>query len=285
MTDAADPSRSAADHIGAHLLGWKPRPPDERDYALEDYVAAHQRTAEALTADMTLQQVHDSFPLTAWSEIYAFWRAFKALFAAPPAPTPTPADQPVVWTPGPISDQGQTPHCVGYTGLDWGNTLPIDDQWPNSEGNTIYYACKAVDGEPRAEDGSTTRSLFKVLKQMGRCDAYAFTSSVDTIRSYVRGHGPVAIGIPWDNDMFHPDSDGYVHVGGGVAGGHEILIHAHYPAGTMTEDGFVAKEASFRLANHWGTGWARNGFFYMTEATLADRMSQGGDAGAGLELA
>lgn len=35
---------------------------------------------------------------------------------------------------------------------------------------------------------------------------------------------PVMAGINWYSDMFDPDKDGVVHVGGELAGGHEILL-------------------------------------------------------------
>jgi hypothetical protein len=185
----------------------------------------------------------------------------------------------VEWQNGPITDQGQTPHCVGFTGLDWGNSEPINDDWPNGTGHTIYYACKVKDGEPNEEDGSDSRSLCKVLKDMGRIGAYAFASDVGTIREYVRTHGPVGIGIPWDNDMFDPDADGVIRPGGGEAGGHEILITGHLPNGKG-----ATSAPLFKIPNHWGENWADGGICYLAEEDLQSLLDRGGDAWAGLEL-
>jgi hypothetical protein len=289
VTDEQHPGvrRNAAEDIGPHLLGRKPMPRDDRDYALEDYLGSHQR-AQELSGDTTIAELVDGGWVTSWHGILAFWKWLKQFMhnrPPTPDPTPTPAptppadDQDVEWELGPISDQGQTPHCVGFTGLDWGNAEPINDGWPNDDGHTIYYACKVKDGEPKEEDGSDSRSLCKVLKDMGRIGAYAFTTDVATIRAFVREHGPVGIGIPWDNDMFDPDADGYVRPGGGEAGGHEIMISGHLPNGRGS-----TAAPSFKVPNHWGESWADGGVCYMTEDDLQSLLDRGGDSWAGVEL-
>lgn len=281
-----DDRRGAAEYLGPHLLGRRPMPRDDRDFKLSEFVAAHQRLVAdgGLSPDMTIQQLIDMGDLTSWSGILAFWRWLKTVLEHHPGPAPQPApppdDQDVRWTLGPISDQGQTPHCVGFTGLDWGNCLPIDDQWPNDMGHTIYYECKVIDGEPKAEDGSDSRSLCKALQARGRVGAYAFATDVATIRAYVRQHGPVGIGIPWDQSMFNPDADGYVKPDGDEAGGHELMISGHLPGGKG-----ATKDASFVVPNHWGTSWADGGVCYMTETDLQSLLGRGGDSWAGLETA
>lgn len=295
MTDELYPHGRALDNLGAHLLGRKPMPKDERDYKLEEYLDAHERAfreGDSLRTDMTVQQLVDGGWLTSWHGILAFWKWLKTVLNGPqpsPQPTPTPpsptppqpapVDLDVVWQIGPISDQGQTPHCVGFTGLDWGNCQPINDEWPNIEGHTIYYACKVVDGEPKAEDGSDSRSLCKVLKNMSRLGVYAFTTDVAVIRDYVRSHGPVGIGIPWDNDMFKPTADNYVHPGGGEAGGHELEVVGHLPHGHGS-----VKEPTFVMPNHWGDQWGDHGVAYITETDLQELLNRSGEAWAGLEL-
>lgn len=269
--------RSAGGNLGGHLLGRRPMPKDERDYRLEDYVESHARLSQTLTPDTRLGDLQ----LSTWHDVYAFWAWFKAnvLNQPKPAPAPAPAPGPVVWTPGPISDQGQTSHCVGFTGLDWGNALPVNDGWPNAQGHDIYYECKVVDGEPGQEDGSDSRALCKALANRRRIGAYAFTTSLDTLRAFVRGHGPVGIGINWYDGMFHPDADGYVRPTGAVAGGHEVLVTGHLPGGKG-----ATKEPSFVVPNHWGTTWADHGICYITEADMAKLLADQGDCWAGLEL-
>ena len=281
--------------IGPHLLGRHPMPVDPRDYKLEHYLEARTAVAQVLTPEMTLQELHDSFPLTAWHEIYAFWHAFKHLFDAPPGPpTPVPsADGSNVWQIGPISNQSNTPHCEGYTGLDWGNSLPINDNWPNAEGHRIYYLCQPGDvNVPVAQQqGSTSRALCKVLvNQLHRASAYAFTTSTDTMRDYLLLHGPLGIGIPWDNDMFNPDSENYVHTGGGEAGGHALIVAGYVakgdtvPASMWGSTDFDAPENTFVVPNHWDVTWADKGVCYMTVPTIQELLDRNGDCFAALEL-
>jgi hypothetical protein len=251
-------------------------PPDKRDYRLENYLATHAEIS-SLSPDTTVQELIDGGYLTTWHGIYAFWRWVKTLLDPPPPPPPATTD--VVWKIGPITDQGNTPHCVGFTGLDYGNCEPVNDQWPNEEGHTLYYACKVIDGEEGAEDGSHSRSLCKVLQQMGRIGSYAFTDSVDTIRAYVREHGPIGTGIPWDDSMFRPDQHGYVWPDENEKGGHEVLVFGHYPSGV----GGV-NQPSFGIANHWGDWWGDNGCCYITERDYQGLLDRSGDAFAALEL-
>lgn len=261
---------------GPHLLGRKPKPPDDRDYQLEDYLDARAAADVGLTPDTKLGDIN----ITGWADWISLWHWFKenVMGHRKPEPVEPVSSGNVLWPLGPISDQGDTPHCVGFTGLDWANALPINDNWPNQVGHDIYYECKVLDGEPGVEDGSDSRSLCRALRNRGRIGSYAATTSVDTIRAYVREHGPVGIGIPWDNNMFRADKDGYVRPGGGEAGGHELMVSGHLPNGKG-----ATKAASFAVPNHWGTGWADGGVCYMTETDLQALLNRQGDAWAGLE--
>jgi len=276
----------AMDNLGSHLLGRRPMAPDPRDYKLEDFLASHDKATAALTTATTLEEVHDSFPLTEWHEIYAFWKAFKALFASPaPAPTPTPPPAPqsvVEWAISFLSDQGQTPHCVGFTGLDWGNEDPVNDNWPNAEGDTIYYLCQPGDvGKPISQQqGSDSRTLCKVLQTLKRLDAYAFASTAETAFAYVQAHGPVGTGVPWDSSMFNVDADGYLQPNGHEEGGHEITLR-----GASSQGYGRVTDPSFLLQNHWGHwGVANSGYAYITVDAFQSLLDRGGDCWAGLEL-
>jgi hypothetical protein len=274
-------SRSAYDDIGAHLLQpvGKRQTKDDRDYDLADYLTAHNRVTSSLSGATTLEDLKTVGPLDAWHDIYAFWKWFKSNIINTPTPAPTPPAGANEWQKlHGISDQGQTGHCVGFTGLDWGNTLAVDDAWANQKGHDIYYACKVKDGEPGQENGSYSRSLCKVLKDMGRIGAYAFTSDVNVLAEYVLDHGPIGIGIPWMNDMFNPDAKGLLHITGGEAGGHEVELNAFDTAG------FGLGKHAFKLVNHWTDSWGINGCAYLLAADLQKLINEDGDAFAGLEL-
>jgi Papain family cysteine protease len=270
-----DDRRSAAEFLGPHLLGRKPMPPDDRDYQLEDYVHASDAATE-LSPDTTIQELIDGGWVTSWHGILAFWRWIKSLIIGQPKPPP--GETWVDPEQGTL-DQGQTPHCVGFTGAGWMSTLPVHDQVENETGHDLYAACKVLDGEPGAEDGSNSRSLCKVLKTRGRIGAYAFTTDAQTVADFVSAHGPVGTGTPWDQSMFNPDGDGYLRPNGDEAGGHEWLIVGYSPAGFGN-----VQEPSFVMQNSWGTGWGDNGRAYITSHDYQSLLDRNGDAWAGVEL-
>lgn len=251
--------------LGPHLLGRVPSRPDPRDWRLRYFLAIPKETS----TKSLLQEIIDLLKAI-----------LSALQGNTPAPAPTPAPPPpapdpyVTWVDNePVLDQGDTGHCVGFGGADWGNTLPVDDHFTNDDGHRLYYLCKVEDGEPGAEDGSTVRSISKVLKQQGRLNAYAFASSVDEIITFVTTQGPLIVGTNWTDDMFNPDGRGVVKPTGAVAGGHCYLLC-----------GWDATRREFEFLNSWGDRWGISGFFYMKVEDFAQLLAADGEACAAVEL-
>lgn len=190
----------------------------------------------------------------------------------PPSPSPSTSR---VWADPVVLDQGQTGHCVGFGGSGFLASDPVEDQGvDNAFGHALYYDCKVIDGEPKAEDGSTVHSLAKVLTQKGRLSKYAWASTVAAMQQWVTTEGPVVMGTDWDNDMFDPDANGFVKPGGGIAGGHCFLMV-----------GYHADRDAFEFVNSWGTGWADGGHFFMKTADFSKLWHRSGnEAMVALEL-
>lgn len=84
------------------------------------------------------------------------------------------------------------------------------------------------------------------------------------------------LGIPWRNDMFRPNEHGFVTNTGGLAGGHEIVLHAVH----IHEEWVCA-------INSWGPEWGgwkdkygrpvHQGHFRMTFDTLRSLLANDGD--------
>lgn len=174
------------------------------------------------------------------------------------------------WGRGPVLDQGSSGHCVGFGFADWGNTLPVDDNYQDADGDAIYYECKVIDREPQQEDGTYVRTGAKAMKKRGRLSAYAFGSLSDA-KTFLLNHGPVVFGIDWYDGMFTPDAQGVVRPTGNVAGGHGITAYG-------------ADATYCYLQNSWGTSWGRDGNCKITWADLAICMANGGEACAAVEL-
>jgi len=167
-------------------------------------------------------------------------------------------------------DQGSTPHCVGFGWAGWGNCAPIDDGWMNDDGHAIYYECKAIDGDPKGENGSYVRSGAKAMKNRGRLSAYAF-GSLNDARTFVLSQGPAVIGIDWYDGMFYPDASGVIEPTGGYAGGHCVLLYG-------------ADDEYAYIQNSWGEGWGISGCCKMRWDALAVAFGRYGEACAAVEL-
>jgi C1A family cysteine protease len=88
--------------------------------------------------------------------------------------------------------------------------------------------------------------------------------------------GPLVVGTYWTYDMFNPDSHGFIHPTGAIAGGHAYYI-CGYDRSTNT----------LKFQNNWGANWDDRGFFYMNADEWFSIFSKNGDgeACAGIELA
>lgn len=174
---------------------------------------------------------------------------------------------PVAWETPVWLYQGQTPHCVGFTGAAFqasngsraGTTTGITD----ADGHAIYYECKIEDGQPLQENGSTGRSLAKVLMKRGVIDAYSLTSDFVAAKEWVEHYGPVAIGIWWYTAMFTKDAQGLIRPGGKKEGGHEILWRAEEQA------------LDNILHNSWGQQW---GECFIKDLDLSGLLADQGEA-------
>lgn len=169
---------------------------------------------------------------------------FPFSLALPPAPS---ARTYRYWYPGPLKlDQAGVGACVGFTGANWLQSSPIRTKVTNQTGFDLYYKCKEIDGYPG--EGTWDRILMKVLQAQGRVSRYLWAQNMSEVDQWLLTNGPVLIGVPWYADMFDPDADGTVHVGGGEVGGHEVLIR-----------GINTRTGVYTFTNSWGRNWGLKG--------------------------
>jgi hypothetical protein len=168
--------------------------------------------------------------------------------------------------------QGATNHCVGFSMADFGINLPIQDFYTNEIGHQFYYMCKEIDGEPNAENGSYVRSAAKVLKSVGRIDAYAFAPDISIIKWWILNRGPMIVGTIWTDVMFSPNENNIIDIGGTVVGGHAYLLNE------WTKDNYIG------IQNSWGTEWGNNGKAYISSANFDKIFRYGGEAMTAVEL-
>jgi hypothetical protein len=119
---------------------------------------------------------------------------------------------------------------------------------------------------PPDDTGSDGLSACKIAKLRGWITGYAHAFSVDDVLVALQ-HGPVITGVPWHQEMFTPDKDGFVRVSGPVVGGHEFCL-----------TGFNAEQGYLTFANSWGSAWGQAGYAKLTLADYASLLADHGDA-------
>lgn len=261
-------------NIGPHLLGRNPSKPDARDFKVSTFLS----TDPLDIALASLLKSSTSKATKAWAQVAT--ERIKGLNPSPspvpptPSPTPTPVNTDKVWIDSDaVLDQGETGHCVGFGSAQWGNTDPVNDNYNNDDGHKLYYECKIIDGEPNQENGSEVRSGMKALQNRGRLSTYASATTLEEIKTWVQTKGSVVIGSDWMNDMFDPDSKGYIKPTGGYAGGHCYLLV-----------GDLISEGAFEFQNSWGDSWGLNGRFKMKYADFQTLLDNQGEAWVAIEL-
>lgn len=183
---------------------------------------------------------------------------------------------------GPVLNQGQLGSCTGNSGIDClrldpfyytltiyntPSTFPYSLDEPGAI--RLYSAATQlddVDGTyPPDDTGSSGLAVAKALKAAGMISGYTHTFSLDAALKALTQY-PLSVGIRWYEDMFTPDPDGRVHIGGQLAGGHQIAA----------DELDVANERIWFL-NSWGASWGVQGRFYLTWADFYVLLKQDGD--------
>lgn len=251
--------------------------PDARDWSMRSALDKIATLTPLEQANLTVQSSRATAAATkAWIRIAT--PLIEGLVPVPPIPPtpptpPTPPSSTVTWNDIYRLDQGQTSHCVGFGWTGWRGCAPTEDVVTNADADTAYYACKVIDGDPKAETGSSVRSGAKVMQNMGLLTNYVFDTDVDVVVAWIQQHGPVVFGSNWNQNMFNPDPSGLVDIGGALAGGHCYLGHSYNPATDMIQ-----------CRNSWGASWGVNGDFWIKRIDMATLLAAQGEACAATEV-
>lgn len=174
---------------------------------------------------------------------------------------------------GPVLDQGQLGSCTGNAASDALNTKPLWDGkrrlLTEQDAVAIYSWATHHDGFPGVyppdDTGSSGLAVCKALKKLGLIRAYRHAFGLQhTLGALAKQ--PVIIGIPWTDDMFTPDADGFIRPTGQVAGGHEVCLIE-----------LDVENQSVTLLNSWGSTWGQDGTAKLTWDDLGALLAQQGD--------
>jgi hypothetical protein len=171
---------------------------------------------------------------------------------------------------GAVLNQGNVGSCTGNAMAQALMTAPlrkVGRTLKEADAVSIYSDATKIDGSPGTyppnDTGSSGLAVAKVAKTRGLISAYTHAFGVDHAIGALQ-LAPFLFGTNWYQDMFTPDANGFVHPGGAVAGGHEILCI-----------GDTGEHLVF--LNSWGARWGVKGKFYLSYADFAQLVAEQGD--------
>lgn len=188
-----------------------------------------------------------------------------------PTPTPTIAgltskywDDNVWW-----GNQGNTPQCVGYAWAHWIADGPVVHSGiqPPVNPTLIYQQAQLVDEWPGTNyNGTSVRGGAKYLNSTGKIGNYYWAYDVQTLVNTLLQIGPVVVGTNWYYNMFYPNSNGVISIGGSLAGGHAYVIN-----------GVDTVNRLFRIKNSWGQSWGKTGHAFISFTDMTRLINERGE--------
>jgi hypothetical protein len=196
---------------------------------------------------------------------------------------PAPVAEKIVtklWTTsGPVLNQGKIGACTGNAMADLANT----DYWTPTrtkihpagylaEADALKFYGQATHLDklpggyyPPNDRGSTGIAVAKAAKADGYAASYAHAFGLEHMLGALQLR-PVICGTAWTQDMFAPDSQGFIAPTGQVAGGHEYLC-----LGCDVENEFLT------FLNSWSATWGLGGRFKIKFQDYDELLSANGD--------
>lgn len=168
-------------------------------------------------------------------------------------------------------NQLETNHCVGFSMAAFGINLPTNTNYTDEDGHNFYYLCKEEEGLPLEENGCYMRSGAKVLKNLGKINTYAFAPDLESILWWLVNKSPLMVGTVWTGEMFEPNPDNIITIGGSTFGHHAYLVNE-------VKDGYLG------IQNSWGKGWGKNGKAYISIEDFGKLFLQDGEAITTVEI-
>ena len=173
-------------------------------------------------------------------------------------------------------DQGPDGACVGFMLGHEAIARPAEMKGVEyTTARDLYWEAQKIDpwnggaypGADEFYEGTSVLAGIKAAQRRGWFEEYRWAFSLSDLILGVGHNGPAIMGVTWFEDMFTPDSKGFVKPTGPVAGGHAILCRA-----------VNVKKGYFTIRNSWGINWGKKGDFYITFADMKDLLAAQGEA-------
>ena len=169
-------------------------------------------------------------------------------------------------------DQGNTPHCCGFSIANFLINYPVTSIQTNANGDAYYYACKTIDKESKKENGSSIRSVARLLTSLGRIKYYAFAYDLATVKWWLLNRSPLIVGTIWLDGMNTPDKNNIIIPIGNLVGGHAYLLNEW------------RKDNMIGIQNSWGDSWGNHGKAYISASNFERLLRSGGEVMAAVEI-
>lgn len=178
----------------------------------------------------------------------------------------------------PVLDQGDLGSCTGNAAVGCVGTDPNHSALPASDGFigtedqaiAIYERATVLDGYagqyPPTDTGSDGLSAAKACQEKGWISGYTHALSVDDVIAGLQS-GPGICGTNWHTGQDKPTTTGLVKPTGSVRGGHEYECYK-----------VDLNKGLLYFWNSWGTGFGVGGMFNMSLDSMAQLLSEQGDA-------
>jgi hypothetical protein len=160
--------------------------------------------------------------------------------------------------------------CVGHGWAHRRNSAPHTDTLTHDDALAIFNRAQTLDSWPGAwpeYDGTSVLAGAKAMRELKMIGAFRWALTLTDILLAVSYEGPVVMGTWWTEDMFNPNSSGYVKPTGADAGGHCWIVR-----GVNTRNRYVT------CTNSWGLDWGVNGDFRLTWEDLSALLDRDGEA-------
>lgn len=182
----------------------------------------------------------------------------------------------VLWAhSAPVLDQGSLSSCTGNALAQCLNTAYFATSRPKRKyldeqyARLLYAKATLLDEFPGTwppnDSGSSSIGVCKAGVALQYLTGYTHSFGFDHFLGTIQTQ-PVIAGINWYSAMDDPDRDGFIRVGGDIAGGHEIcVLGANLPGQYVT------------VLNSWSGTWGRNGRARISFADFTRLLNEEGD--------
>lgn len=147
-----------------------------------------------------------------------------------------------------VLDQGRERACVGFSWAHEAACLPVPRRVTERVARDIYREAQRLDHYPDDVPGTSVLAGAKAMMNRGWLREYRWAFGLQDALIAISRFGPAVLGVNWYEGMKKVDDRGFIHVEGGITGGHAILAN-----------GVNVSRHTVTLHNSWGRKWGKDG--------------------------